>query len=98
MTAEAWPSTKGLSVYNALSHGLRDMTDEEILSYLRTAWDPQLERAYVHDGIAFLVQREFVRVDGPTVRLKERGPNGKGKMVVRANEDTDLRMTEHWSP
>lgn len=98
MSAQAWPSTKGLSVYNALSQGMRDMAHDEILAYLRDIWDPHMEPQYVHDGIAFLVSRDFVKIDGPVVRLKERGPNRKGKILVRANDDRDLVMKPHWSP
>jgi hypothetical protein len=98
MTAPAWPSTKGLSVYNALSQSMRDMSDDEILAYLRAVWDPDMTATYVHEGIAFLVSKDFVRLDGETVRLRERGPNRKGKLVVRANQDRDLNMLPHWSP
>ncbi len=98
MTAQAWPSTKGLSVYNALSKAMEDMRAPEILDYLRAVWDPNMTATYVHDGVAFLVKKDFVRIDGETVRLKERGPNRKGKLVVRTDHDRDLKMLPRWSP
>jgi hypothetical protein len=97
MKSEPWPSTKGMSVYNALSKSGEDMKPPEILGYLRAVWDPEIDASYVHDGIAFLVSRDLVRIDGETVRLLERNASGKGKLIVRSNHDRDLKQLPHWS-
>lgn len=78
---------------------MRDMEPGEILSYLRAVWDPHMDEEYVSEGIEFLTKKDFVRIDGSIVRLKERGPNHKGRLVVRSDEDRDLAMLlTHWSP
>jgi hypothetical protein len=98
MSDTSWPSTRGLSVFNALSCAGKDMSADGILEYLRAVWDPKMGAEYVTDGIAFLRENDMVRIDGETVRLKERGPNGKGRIVVRADDDRALRVLPHWSP
>lgn len=95
---DVYPSTKGLSVYNAVSQSGRDMTADEILGYLRAVWDPKLGPEYVTDGVEFLAQRALVKLDGEKVCMKKRGPNGKGQLLVRVDEDRGLKMLPHWTP
>lgn len=97
MTDAAWPSTKALSVFNALSQSCVDMTQAGILDYLRAVWDPKMAPEYVAEGVEYLVAQKWVRIDGDVVRI-DRGPNRKGRLVVRAEEDRSLRMLAHWSP
>lgn len=84
--SEPWPSTKGLSVYNALSLG-GDMTPDQIVSYLRTHWDPDISRSYVDDGLSFIAAKSWVSVDGESVRLLTRP-----QRAIRANADADLEL------
>ncbi len=61
----AWPSTKGLSVYNALKLG-GSMTPQQVASYLRTHFDPESREVtdqYVIDGIAFIAAKSWIRQD-----------------------------------
>ena len=83
---EPWPSTKGLSVYNALMLG-GDMTPDQIVAYLRAHWDPAMTREYVDAGIAFVAAKSWTMVDGEEVRLLTRP-----RRAVRINEDADLAL------
>ena len=79
-----WPSTRALSVYNALRFNNRPMAPAEICEFLCDEWDDTIDGEYVKHGIAFLLARGFVRLDGAMVAptLKRR--------LVRANDDAEL--------
>lgn len=79
-------STNGLSVYNALDR-CGDMSTVAILSFLRKAWDPDMEPGYVDLGVAFLLEKEWVSIDAGQVVLLTRG-----KKAVRINDDADLEL------
>lgn len=90
MTDPIYPSTKALSVYNALSLSGRDMTPAEVLAYLRDHWDPKVTPEYVAEGAAYLIERKMAHeIEG--VLIAPRLPNSrKTKPVKRANDDRDL--------
>lgn len=88
--ADHYPSTKGLSVYNALSVSGRDLTEEEIGEYLRETFDENVDAAYVATGVQFLLERGFaVRVHGLVV-IPRYGAHRLGRELKRTKHDTDL--------
>lgn len=78
-----WPSTKALSVHNALRISGRAMTRQELVGFLQRGHHPSVGREYVDIGIAFLLQRGFVECVGPLIvsRVDE---------LTRADEDREL--------
>jgi hypothetical protein len=91
---EPWPSTKALSVYNALSLARRDMTRAGILEYLREAWDPDVPADFVATGVDFLLERGFVREEDGAVVPRERRPNGFCRPLRRIDGDANLDWAE----
>jgi hypothetical protein len=80
-----WPSTKALSVHNALLVNHRDMTGDEILAFLRTTFDKRVDAQYVAIGITFLVERGFATTQGTLVVA-----NRAIGELLRTNNDADL--------
>lgn len=80
-----WPSTKGLSVHNALLVNGRDMTRDEIAAFLRSSFDKRVDGQYVDVGIRFLVDRGFATTVGPLVVA-----NRQIGELIRINNDADL--------
>lgn len=93
---DSWPSTKALSVYNALSLAGADMTANELVAFLRECFDPRIGPEYVAEGIAFLNRKRFAVMDGQTVVI-QRSPQGRGRKLMRINEDADLVMLPKWN-
>lgn len=88
-----WPSSKGLSVYNALSMSRRDMTAQQIREYLRSSWDDSVSEAYVQEGIVFLLKKGWVRDVSGVVTLTVRTPGRRtGPACVKVKGETDLRL------
>jgi len=85
-----YPSTKGLSVYNALSLAGRDLTPDEIGDYLRATFDERVDAAYVAVGIDYLVKRGFAERAHGLVVIPRYGADRHGRALVRAREDIDL--------
>jgi hypothetical protein len=83
---DSWPSSKGLSVFNALRIS-GAMTPEQIRDYLRTNWDPVLPLAYVAGGIDFLDGKGWIAHDGDAVRLVVNGA------ALRSADESDLLLT-----
>ena len=81
-----YPSTKGLSVYNALSLG-GDMSAAGLLEYLRLHFDSDLSSRYVDDGIEFLREKGWISEDAGVVRLATRP-----RRAVRIKRDKDLAL------
>jgi hypothetical protein len=82
-----WPSTKGLSVYNALKLG-GAMAPLQIAEYLREHWDTSVTDDYVADGIAFIAEKGWVRQD----ESGQLSRTHSGFHAVRTAEDSDLRL------
>lgn len=94
MSDDSWASTKGLSVYNALSMSGRDMSAEDVLAFLRGHWDPEMDLSYVHEGIGFLLRRNFVELRGDLIAIPVRNPNTRaGRPLFRIDSDRDLAMS-----
>jgi hypothetical protein len=89
-----WPSTKGMSVFNALKFG-GNMTPQQITAYLRRHWDPQIEQAYVNEGLDFIRKKGWISSDGDEVKLSIGGNDAFS--VERDANDADLRLVR-WSP
>lgn len=93
MSASDWPSTHGLSVYNALSLSGRDMTPGEILDYLRAHFDAQFTTEAVNTGIEFLLARGYVRRVGAALRVARWKTGTKTRAawpLVRTQNDREL--------
>lgn len=92
MSAQLYPSTKALSVYNTLSLSRRDLTRTEIVASLQEHYDASVDEAWVTEGIAFLVERALAVVDGEQVAPgRPRAPDGRCWPLRRAKADTELR-------
>jgi hypothetical protein len=88
-----YPSTKALSVYNALVLSRRDLTRAEVLEYINSSWSRQVDAAYIDAGAAYLLERELVaEIDGVLV-APNRDANGKPPRLVRINNHRDLAWT-----
>lgn len=86
-----WPSTQGWTVYNLLSFSGRDMTRAELLQAIHEYHDQLCDAAYMEGGIAFLLQRRMVKLQGDKVVLPGRDPRTrKGPPLVRARNDAEL--------
>jgi hypothetical protein len=85
-TAEHWPSTKALSVFNVLRITRRGMTPAELVGNLQRAMgDPDVNEEYVVTGIGFLVARGYAEMVGPVVVA-----NALIGELVRTDEDREL--------
>jgi hypothetical protein len=84
-----YQSTKALSVYNALSLTGQDMPRGQVDAFLRGTFDQNLPEDYVEHGVEYLVSHGLAfEIDG--VLTIERLPSGRGKPVLRCNNDQDL--------
>lgn len=84
-----YQSTMALSVYNALSLTGRNMPREQVDAFLRDTFDVNLAEDYVAQGVEYLLANGFAtETDG--VLMIQRLPSGRGKPVVRTNDDRDL--------
>lgn len=83
--SDAWPATKGLSVYNALKLG-GPMTPPRIADYLREHWDPETTDEYVAGGIAFIAEKSWISQD-EAGQLRLTRTNMK---AIRTADDRDL--------
>jgi hypothetical protein len=86
MTDPAWPSTKGLSVYNALKLG-GDMTRGQLFAYLREHWDPAIAPEYIDAGVAFIAEKNWASEDVDGVHLLTRP-----QVAERSERDLVLAM------
>lgn len=85
MTKDHWPSTKALSVYNALLIADRALSPVEIGNLLREHWDSAVDAEYVATGESFLIERGFVRrVESVLVVTR------RGEQLKRAKKDAEL--------
>lgn len=92
MSAEIYPSTKALSVYNMLSLCRQDLSRAEMLSRIQEASYPDADGAWIDEGVAFLLERGFVvEDDGKLSPGRPRAPDGKAWPLRRTNADRDLR-------
>lgn len=92
MSAELYPSTKALSVYNMLSLARQDVDRAAILASLQEHWDPKTDEAFVAEGTAFLVEHGFVvETEGKLAPARPRAPDGKAWPLRRSKSDTELR-------
>jgi hypothetical protein len=92
MSAEIYPSTKALSVYNMLSLARRDLTQVEVLEALQEHWDPALTLEWVAEGVTFLVANGFaLEQEGRLAPARPRAPDGKTWPLRRSNANRDLR-------
>lgn len=90
--AVIYPSTKALSVYNMLSLARQDLTAAEVLGGLQEHFDPNLDDAFVAEGVSFLLAKGFaIEADGKLRPGRPRAPDGKAWPLRRAKADTDLR-------
>lgn len=80
----AWPSAKGLSVYNVLKLG-GDMSRESVLAYLRAHWDPETTQDYVDGGLMFLGFKGWAEQSDGQIRLLTRG-----RSAAKTEDETDL--------
>ena len=90
MSSTDWPSTKALSVYNALSISGRDMTPDEIGEFLRAEWDPTVDDEYVQTGTQFLLRRGFVRRFENLIVIARHPTTRTARKLVRTDRDADL--------
>jgi hypothetical protein len=85
-TSEQWPSTKALSVWNALRIARRAMTPAELVGILRRGMgDPEVNEEYVVTGIGFLIARGSAEMVGPVVVA-----NAQIGELIRTDEDREL--------
>jgi len=88
---EHWPSTKALSVYNALSLSGRDMRAGEIATFLQEVDDPGMDEAYVLEGLNFLLAHALVQIAQDIVVIPIRHPKTRmGRPLVKTRDETKL--------
>lgn len=93
LQAEPWLSTKALSVYNvlrALKRGIVPMGDA--VSYLREWFDPRYPELWVTQGAEYLFEHGFASISCGTVIATRTDGAGVPVLVVRCNNDADLRF------
>jgi hypothetical protein len=85
----SYPSTDALSVYNVLSLLGRDLSDGEILAYLREHFDEAFPESALVTGIDFLVARGFVerRTQGIAVKRIKQGSKVRAAHPLRRTRD-----------
>jgi len=77
-----------VSVYNVLSHGRADRSAAEVVAVLQTAWAKPpwagadtIDRRTVMAAAERLQRLRLVVIDGDTIRIPLRDPNGHGTPV-----------------
>ena len=80
-----WPSTKALSVHNAIRIVGRAMTRDELVGFLQRGHHATVDEEYVDIGVAFLVKRGFSERVGDLI-----ANNPRIGQLVRADKDHDL--------
>lgn len=83
-----WASTRALTVYNLLSFSGRDMTRTELMAAITCFHDDTCDAKYRDDGIAFLLERNLVKLNGEQVVLLGRDP--------RTREGRKLQRSKDW--
>lgn len=88
-----------LSVYNAVSHARRNLTQAEIVLVLRSAWVPAwapveevITIGNIRASVARLVTLHALRLDEELVSITMRRPDGFGPMIVLDRQRTALQM------
>jgi len=87
-----------LSVYNALSLGLRrDGTVAEVCNFLHAAWAPVWQDSVaivtgdsVEKSVDRLCERKLIERDGQRLVIRLRGPNGLGPPVGMSEDREEL--------
>lgn len=83
MTKDHYPSTKAMSLFNAMPVGV-EVELAQVLPVL-SAWDPSIDIEYLNIGAEFLVQNKMVDRYGNKLfrRTGERIARGTGKPFDR---------------
>jgi hypothetical protein len=90
---DSYPSTDALSVYKVLSLLGRDLSEGEILAYLREHFDGSFPEDALVVGIEYLVERGYVerRKQGIAVtRLKQGSKVRAAHPLVRSKDKREL--------
>lgn len=86
-----WPSTHGITVYNLLSFTGRDLTRTELMQLILRYHDATCTEAYRDSGIAFLLARNMVKLNGEQVVLLGRDPRTRqGRRLCKSADYKEL--------
>ncbi len=88
-----WPSTKALSVYNALrANKTNSLPSTAILAFLQANHLPVYDANDVLEGIEFLQAKGFARLADDTLRATHCAGPGSPIPLKRSADDSDLLL------